>query len=205
MHLHHNQMLCLQSLTHLALICHAAAQCAQRVEHTMCTVHMHTDATIAKCMLAGIVGTGNALQWAWEYPKLAAYTGNCSFLASQGDTFLHNFASDAGAVLFSTNMSTTKISCFPFQDNDTLSFARNISSASCDTWRENLVGVVGYGNSAAFLPAKLLVEMPNITRYVSNGSSTLGFTAQVHDEAGTQVTLGMCPVTSFLQLRHDCA
>lgn len=162
----------------------------------MCTVHIRTQLTIARCLLAGVVGTSNALQWAWEFPKLAAYTGNCSFLASQGDTFLHNFASDAGAVLFSTNMSTTKISCFPYQDNATLSFARNISSAACDTWHGNSVGDVGYGNSTAFVPAKLIVEMPDITRYVSNGSNTLGFTAKVLDEAGTQVTLGMCPVFS---------
>lgn len=124
------------------------------------------------------------------YPELAAYSGNCSLLILEGSNFNNNYAAAAGAVIFSTYLDTTRVSCDEYDFNDIMHFAWNSGSGPCSAWQGNEVGQVGYGNTIASVPANLSVDMAVSGQYVSNDHSGLGMTVQVLDKAGTQVTVG---------------
>lgn len=140
--------------------------------------------------------------WASDYPELAAYSGNCSLLISEGSHFNSNYAAAAGAVVFSTYLDTTRVSCDDNHFNDIMHFTWNSSSSPCTAWQGNEAGQLGYGNTIASVPANLSVDMAVSGRYVSNDNSRLGVTVQVLDAAGTQVTGGkllpllVCPSRS---------
>lgn len=125
--------------------------------------------------------------------SVANHTGSCSLLASQGDIFDSNTAGFAGAVIYSADVGTTKISSTYFHLDDVTNvtmFGWNSSREPCSAWHDNTVGPHGYG-LLSFPPANLSVSMPDLTDYVSDGISSLALTIKVLDQAGTQVTSGV--------------
>lgn len=144
---------------------------------------------------------GNFL-WASKEQSFAAETANCSLLASQGDSFYHNCAEAAGAIIFSTDLATTKLSCASNIDQvSIMNFNWSVDKPNCSAWQGNMVSSAGYGPELAFVPATLsLPEVPALGSYVSNDSNQIAMMIQVQDQAGTQVTPGLCPC---LCMRRD--
>ncbi|DBA81321.1 TPA: hypothetical protein ACH3X2_006929 [Trebouxia sp. C0005] len=102
-----------------------------------------------------------------------------------------NFASDAGAVMFSTNTSTSTFSC-----NAQTSASKLTSTCPASLWSNNTVSknttlaLYGYGTAVASLPASIVLDVAPMTNYVSNGNVKLPLTVYVLDQGGLNVTSG---------------
>lgn len=142
--------------------------------------------------------------WGAAWPKLAALTGNCSTLLLTGGTWLHNRASSAGPVLYSSQIASTFIDCQgksgPEQSASSASALQQLGLPCQQTsW-----GFNGDGNETcpdtgcnpellryfAFPPATLRVAPPQFMEYVSNGASFLPLSVQALDQAGQPVVPG---------------
>ena len=129
--------------------------------------------------------------WTAQSPQLAQQAGNCSLLTSTADGFHGNFASDAGAIMFSTNTSTSTFSC-----NAQTSASKLTSTCPASLWSNNTVSknttlaLYGYGTSIASLPASIVLDVAPMTNYVSNGNVKLPLTIYVLDQGGLNVTSG---------------
>lgn len=142
--------------------------------------------------------TGVSLEsflWAQLAPNLAALAGNCSFFISTANAFSGNHANIAGAVIFSTNLSSMQLTC-------AADSALQLPGTDCSLWtsstsRANTVGadgIVGYGPGLAFPPAKIAFggsasESAQIN-YISDGSSDVHMPlVTVLDQAGNTVKM----------------
>ena len=150
--------------------------------------------------LGGAAGQKAVSPFAWAQMSgnstvsLAARASNCSYFISQNDAITSNHANSAGAVMFSTNMSSTDIRC---NGNSAL----QQSGQGCTAWgsSNNSVGdptsdVVGYGPGLAFPPASVRLggKASASLQYVSDGASKLAVPfISVLDQAGTIVTAGI--------------
>ena len=126
-------------------------------------------------------------------PELAALAGNCSYLITTNNSFGGNHADIAGAVMYSTNISSMQLACAAGpQDPRT----------DCPEWSDvgvpaNTVGgagIVGYGPGLAFPPAGIIFSgnssVSKQISYISDGSSRLPLPAvNVLDQAGNVVKL----------------
>lgn len=136
--------------------------------------------------------------WAQLAPNLAALAGNCSYFISQANSFGGNHANVAGAVIFSSNVSSMQLSCNADQDIHDPSLDCpdwSSSSSSSRVFSANTVGaagIAGYGPGLAFPPARIVfsgssnntVEM----NYISDGSTDVPVPAvNVLDQAGNKV------------------
>lgn len=149
-----------------------------------------------------VYGTGTqdgTFPWASAYPHLASQAGSCSTLSSANNSFDSNHAVGAGAVVYSTNISTLALSC-------TADDAARNSSLTCPAplWSNNTVGgsssAVGYGAGVASEPASIVLDVAPMHSYVSNGTVKLPLRVYVMDQTDLNVTAGMnrvsCKCTS---------
>ena len=128
-------------------------------------------------------------------PETAALAGNCSYLISTANNFGGNHAGVAGAVLFSTNVSSMQLAC------DSTSSIQS-PGLSCSNWDDptfpaNTVGsstLEGYGPGLAFPPAGICfngVDTRDHTTqisYISDGVTKVPVPAvTVLDQAGTHI------------------
>ncbi len=94
--------------------------------------------------------------------------------------------------MFSTDLSTLKLSCASYTPN--ILDADYMGNLSCGAWYNNSVGQdpkPGYGPGLAFEPAFLNFDWPAQGGYVSNSSNKLAMLISVKDQAGTPVTPGL--------------
>jgi len=148
------------------------------------------------CVLLRAGAFQNVFSYLWAATgdmSLATAAGNCSVLAMQSETFQYNHADAAGAVTFSTDMSTLRLSCN--SDPPNLLNSNFTGDRSCSEWDGNTVGQLqgafpGYGPGLAFDPALLLFDWAEQHSYVSNSSNKLAMSITVQDQAGTKVTPG---------------
>ena len=133
--------------------------------------------------------------WSQLYPRLAALAGNCSYFISTANNFSGNHADVAGAVLYSTNISSMQLSC-------SLNSKVMDPGTSCPNWDDsnvpgNTVGsnaLVGYGPGLAFPPAGICfdgVDSRNHSTqisYISDGTTNVPVpVVSVLDQAGSLV------------------
>ena len=159
-----------------------------------------TSSNLPICMAKSLYShsiSGNAgspddtFPWAAQSPQLAQQAGNCSVLTSTADSYHGNFASDAGAVMFSTNTSTSAFSC-----NALIPASNLTSTCPGSLWSNNTVSknstlaLYGYGTSIASLPASIVLDVAPMINYVSNGNVKLPLTVYVLDQGGLNVTSG---------------
>jgi len=115
--------------------------------------------------------------------------GTCSYFNSSADNFQDNRATAAGAVIFSTDATSTAIYCqstISPQDHE-----------DCPEWGQtapNTLGSVGYGSGLAFPAASILLDgNPDYNAtlpYISDGISKLALpTVTVLDQAKHSVVL----------------
>lgn len=126
--------------------------------------------------------------------------------------FSNNHAAIAGGIIYSTDLSSTNMSCgLDLQlaandtnchawdnSNNTVGNIANLTSLATS----HLVGYGGFGATSAFLPNA--VSLSGASRmsinYISDGSSTLPIPRiTVLDQAGNTITSG---IKSFLHTRH---
>jgi len=133
--------------------------------------------------------TAEGFLWAALAPELAQAAGTCSYFNSSADVFQNNSATAAGAVLFSTDASSTAIYC-----QSTISPKDH---EDCPEWGQtapNTLGPVGYGPGLAFPAASILLNGSsdyNATLpYISDGTSNLALpNVTVLDQANHSVAL----------------
>ena len=141
------------------------------------------------CMFA------EALSFLWSQlaPALAALAGNCSYFISTANNFSGNHADVAGAVIYSSNISSMQLKCSADLDTqdpsadcpqwDTTSFAANTVGAE---------GITGYGPGLAFPPAAVTfsgsLNNSQQISYISDGSTRVPVPiVNVLDQAGNVV------------------
>ena len=125
---------------------------------------------------------------------MAALAGNCSFFISTANNFSGNHADVAGAVIYSSNVSSMQLSC-------TADLDAQDPSVDCPQWGSssqlaNTVGTegtVGYGPGLAFPPAAVTfngsANNSEQISYISDGSTTVPMPIViVLDQAGNKVT-----------------
>ena len=144
-------------------------------------------------------GVDDTFPWTPAYPELSSQAGNCSLLNSTNDYFYGNQATEAGAVVYASSVSTLAISCAAG-----VPASKSLTSCPAPLWVNNTVGnssgAGGYGQGVASGPASLVLDMSPVKSYVSNGSVTIPLTIYVMDQTGSNVTAGTCPIGS-IQLR----
>ena len=131
--------------------------------------------------------------WSQLAPAMAALAGNCSYFISTANNFSGNHADVAGAVIYSSNISSMQLMCSADLDTqdpsadcpqwDTTSFPANTVGAE---------GIVGYGPGLAFPPAAVTfsgsVSNSRQISYISDGSTRVPVpTVNVLDQAGNVV------------------
>jgi len=141
------------------------------------------------CMFA------EALSFLWSQlaPAMAALAGNCSFFISTANNFSGNHADVAGAVIYSSNISSMQLMCSADLDTqdpsadcpqwDTTSFPANTVGAE---------GITGYGPGLAFPPAAVTfsgsLNNSQQISYISDGSTRVPVPiVNVLDQAGNVV------------------
>ncbi len=138
--------------------------------------------------------------WAQLAPTLAALAGNCSYFVSTANTFGGNHADIAGAVIYSTNVTSMQLSCaadLKVQNPGTDCPAWSSSSLPANTIGAE--GVVGYGPGLAFPPAAVTfgssASNSRQISYISDGSTKVPMpVVNVLDQAGN--TVKMQPLTA---------
>ncbi len=131
--------------------------------------------------------------WSQLAPAMAALAGNCSYFVSTANNFSGNHADLAGAVIYSSNISSMQLLCSADLDTqdpsadcpqwDTTSFPANTVGAQ---------GIVGYGPGLAFPPAAVTfsgsVNNTKQISYISDGSTRVPVPiVNVLDQAGNKV------------------
>lgn len=134
--------------------------------------------------------------WSQLAPHMAALAGNCSYFISTANNFGGNHADVAGAVLYSTNISSMQLTC-------TSDSSIQSPGASCPSWDSaslpaNTVGsraVAGYGPGLAFPPAGICFDGADARShtaqisYISDGITDVPVpVVSVLDQAGNKVT-----------------
>lgn len=132
--------------------------------------------------------------WSQMQPELAALAGNCSYLITSNNSFHGNHANIAGAVMYSTNISSMQLSCAAGPQDPTI---------DCPEWGGGMggppntvggAGIVGYGPGLAFPPAEIEFNgfngMHRQISYISDGSSRVPLpVVNVLDQAANVVKL----------------
>ena len=166
----------------------------------------HVQIIARHCMCVCLPAEAMVFLWAQLAPQLAQLAGNCSYFISAANAFGGNHADIAGAVIFSSNVSSMQLSCNadegshePSMDcSDWSSSGSNSSggsSSSSSYLAVNTVGaggIPGYGPGLAFPPAEVIFTTSGNssmrTDYISDGSTNVPIPAvQVLDQAGTKV------------------
>ena len=159
---------------------------------------MHTDSKACTQIMSTFAIVGVSLEsflWAQLAPNLAALAGNCSFFISTANAFSGNHANVAGAVIFSTNLSSMQLTC-------AADSALQIPGSDCSLWTSsnspaNTVGaegIIGYGPGLAFPPAKVAfggnASASAQINYISDGSSDVPMPlVTVLDQTGNTVKM----------------
>ncbi len=127
----------------------------------------------------------------WEElaPELAQAAGTCSYFNSSADFFQNNQATIAGAVIYSTNATSTAVYC--------QSTSSPVGHEDCPEWGQaasNALGAMGNGPGLALPAASILLdENPDYNAslaYISDGISQLPLpTVTVLDLANHSVVL----------------
>ncbi len=124
---------------------------------------------------------------------MADLAGNCSFFISSANSFSGNHADVAGAVIYSTNVSSMQLSC-------AADLVLQSPSSDCLEWTSNSLpantvgaqGIVGYGPGLAFPPARVIfgasANSSEQISYISDGSTKVPVpVVKVLDQAGNKV------------------
>lgn len=137
-----------------------------------------------------IGSSDDSFPWASQSQQLAQEAGNCSLLTSISDAYHSNYANDAGGVMFSTNTTTSALSC-----DASMPISSKLMACPPPLWSNNSVSrdtsaASGYGAGVASAPASIVLDVPPMTSYVSNGNVKLPMAIYVMDQGGSNVTSG---------------
>ncbi|DBA90089.1 TPA: hypothetical protein ACH3X1_003408 [Trebouxia sp. C0004] len=142
-----------------------------------------------------VYDTTEALYFLWSQlaPAMAALAGNCSYFISTANNFSGNHADVAGAVIYSSNVSSMQLLCSA--DLDTQDPSTDCPEWLTSSFPANTVGaegIMGYGPGLAFPPAVVTFsETFNNSKkisYISNGSTKVPVPiVNVLDQAGNKV------------------
>lgn len=133
--------------------------------------------------------------WSQLAPTLATMAGNCSYFVSTANSFSGNHANVAGAVIYSTNVTSMQLSCsasLEFQDP-----GKDCPAWSSSSFPANTVGAegtIGYGPGLAFPPAGIALggssTIAQQLSYISDGSTKIPMPeVSVLDQAGNTVRM----------------
>ena len=152
-----------------------------------------------------IGSSDDSFPWASQSPQLAQEAGNCSLLTSIADAYHSNYASDAGGVMFSTNTTTSTLSC-----DASMPISSKLMACPPPLWGNNSVSrdtsaASGYGADVASAPASIVLDMPPMTSYVSNGNVKLPMAIYVVDQYGSNVTSGEAQSPNMLPCDFSAA